>query len=144
MKPRPSEPPVADATDVRLDKWLWAARFYKTRTLAVEEIDRGRVHVNGQPAKAGRPVRLGDLIEIRQPGLAREFAVTGLSAIRGPAPTARTLYQETEASREAWARAQEARRFGVEPAAAQVEGRPTKRDRRDLADWHRWSASLDE
>ena len=144
MKTRPSDPPVAGTGDVRLDKWLWAARFYKTRALAVEEIDRGRVHVNGQSAKAGRAVRLGDLIAIRQPGLAREFAVTGLSAIRGPAPVARTLYQETDASREAWARAQEARRFGVEPATAQAEGRPTKRDRRDLADWHRWSASLDE
>jgi ribosome-associated heat shock protein Hsp15 len=143
-KMRPSEHSAAETIDVRLDKWLWAARFYKTRALAVEEIDHGRVHVNGQSAKAGRAVRIGDRVEIRHSGAAREFAVTGLSAVRGPAPVARTLYEETEASRRAFAQAQEARRFGVEPAASQTEGRPTKRDRRELADWDRWSASLDE
>jgi ribosome-associated heat shock protein Hsp15 len=139
-----STPSPAGTTDVRLDKWLWAARFFKTRALAVEQIEHGRVHVNGQAAKAARSVRLGDRIEIRQPGVQREFKVTGLSGLRGPATIARTLYSETEASIQAQASAQEARRFGVEPAAAQVEGRPTKRDRRDLTDWNRWSASLDE
>jgi ribosome-associated heat shock protein Hsp15 len=143
-KARPAEPREAESADVRLDKWLWAARFYKTRALAVEEIDRGRVHVNGQPAKPGRSMRLGDRVVIRQPGTVREFEVTGLSGMRGPAPVARTLYQETPESQAATARAQEARRFGVEPAASQTEGRPTKRDRRELADWDRWSASLDE
>jgi ribosome-associated heat shock protein Hsp15 len=141
--PAPSSAPVATA-DVRLDKWLWAARFYKTRSLAAEEIDKGRVQVNGQPAKPARPVRLRDRIAIRQPGTVRELLVTGLSAVRGPATVARTLYQETEESLLAQAKAADARRFGVEPAAAQTEGRPTKRDRRDLADWQRWSAKLDD
>jgi ribosome-associated heat shock protein Hsp15 len=129
---------------MRLDKWLWAARFYKTRSLAAEEIEKGRVQVNGQAAKPARAVRLQDRIEIRQVGWVRELLVTGLSAIRGPAPVARTLYQETEESLRAQQQAAEARRFGVEPAMAQTEGRPTKRDRRDLADWQRWSASIDD
>ena len=141
--PAPSSAPAASA-DVRLDKWLWAARFYKTRSLAAEEIDKGRVQVNGQAAKPGRPVRLRDRIAIRQPGSVRELLVVGLSAVRGPAPVARTLYQETEESIRAQQEAAEARRFGIEPAAAQQEGRPTKRDRRDLAEWQRWSASLDD
>jgi len=139
----PSNAP-SESADMRLDKWLWAARFYKTRSLAAEEIEKGRVQVNGQPAKPARSVRVQDRIEIRQVGWVRELLVTGLSAMRGPAPVARTLYQETEASLRAQAQAAEARRFGVEPAVAQTEGRPTKRDRRDLADWQRWSASLDD
>jgi ribosome-associated heat shock protein Hsp15 len=129
---------------MRLDKWLWAARFFKTRALAAEEIEHGRVHVNGQAAKPARAVRLNDRIEIRQPGTVRELLVRGLSATRGPAPVARTLYEETEASIAALQRAAEARRFGVEPASAQEQGRPTKRDRRDLAEWQRWSASIDD
>jgi ribosome-associated heat shock protein Hsp15 len=129
---------------VRLDKWLWAARFYKTRSLAAEEIEKGRVEVNGQPAKPARPVRLRDRIAIRQPGSVRELLVLGLSAVRGPATVARTMYQETEESLRAQQQAAEARRYGIEPAAAQTEGRPTKRDRRDLAEWQRWSASLDD
>jgi ribosome-associated heat shock protein Hsp15 len=140
----PSPAPAAPGADVRLDKWLWAARFYKTRSLAAEEVEKGRVQVNGQVAKPARTVRLQDRIEIRQAGWVRELLVTGLSAVRGPAPVARTLYQETEESLQASARAAEARRYGVEPATAQTEGRPTKRDRRDLADWQRWSASIDD
>ena len=140
----PAAPATPGNVDVRLDKWLWAARFYKTRSLAAEEIERGRVQVNGQPAKAGKAVRLRDRIEIRQPGVVREFNVLALSAVRGPAPVARTLYQETEASLAAVARAADARHFGIEPAATQADGRPTKRDRRELADWQRWSASLDD
>ena len=131
---------------MRLDKWLWVARFYKTRALAAEEIEKGRVHVNGQAAKPARAVRVRDRIEIRQSGSgsARELLVLGLSALRGPAPVARALYQETEASIAAQLQAAEARKFGVEPANAQELGRPTKRDRRDLADWQRWSASVDD
>jgi ribosome-associated heat shock protein Hsp15 len=143
MSKTPAPAPAASA-DIRLDKWLWAARFYKTRSLAAEEIEKGRVQVNGQPAKPARSVRLDDRIEIRQPGTVRELLVKGLSAMRGPAPVARTLYQETEESIRAQQQAAEARRFGIEPAAAQAEGRPTKRDRRELADWHRWSASVDD
>ena len=139
----PSNAPAASA-DMRLDKWLWAARFYKTRSLAAEEIEKGRVQVNGQAAKPARAVRVQDRIEIRLPGYVRELLVTGLSAIRGPAPVARTLYQETAESIRAQQQAAEARRFGVEPADAHSDGRPTKRDRRELAEWQRWSASIDD
>ena len=139
----PSEAPAA-AADMRLDKWLWVARFYKTRSLAAEEIEKGRVQVNGQAAKPARSVRVNDRIEIRQPGTVRELLVLGLGAMRGPATVARTLYQETEASIRAAQQAAEARKFRVEPAHAQETGRPTKRDRRDLVDWQRWSASVDD
>jgi len=129
---------------VRLDKWLWAARFFKTRALAVDAIGKHRVEVNGQPAKAARELRVGDRLTLREPGLpAREIEVLGLSDIRGPAPLAQTLYAETAASLQQREAAREQRRQGVEPALAIEQGRPTKRDRRTLADWQRWSASLD-
>ncbi|UUX94206.1 RNA-binding S4 domain-containing protein [Aquabacterium sp. J223] len=143
---KPSRKPAADvdaADAVRLDKWLWAARFFKTRALAVEEIERGRVKVNGQPGKAGRGVKPGDEVALRQGSVPRTVVVLGLSQVRGPAPVAQALYRETDesvAGREALA-AQ--RRLAPEPALAIGQGRPTKRDRRDLADWNRWSASLD-
>ena len=138
-----SDAPAA-AADMRLDKWLWVARFFKTRALAADEVEKGRVHVNGQAAKPARSVRVNDVIQIRQPGSVRELLVLGLGSMRGSATVARTLYQETEASIQAQQRAAEARRFGVEPASAQELGRPTKRDRRDLVDWQRWSASVDD
>ena len=128
----------------RLDKWLWAARFYKTRALSAEEIDRGRVRVNGTAAKASREVRLGDRIDLRQAGSERTVMVRRLSSVRGPAPVAQALYEETPESIDRRAREAEARRQGVEPAATQEQGRPTKRDRRQLADWNRWSASVDD
>ena len=140
---QPSDAPAA-AADMRLDKWLWVARFFKTRGLAADEVEKGRVQVNGQAAKPARSVRVNDLIEIRQSGSARELLVLGLGTMRGPATVARTLYQETEASIRAQQQAVEARKFGVEPANAQELGRPTKRDRRDLVDWQRWSASVDD
>jgi len=130
-------------TGVRLDKWLWAARFFKTRSLAAEEIARGRVLANGQVAKASREVRTGDTLALRQGTVARTVVVLGVTASRGPAPVAQALYQETAesvAAREAAGRAQ---RLTPEPAAAIEHGRPTKRDRRQLADWNRWSASVD-
>jgi ribosome-associated heat shock protein Hsp15 len=130
-------------TAVRLDKWLWAARFYKTRSLAVEEIAKGRVMVNGQPAKASRDLKLADRVEFRQGAVARTVVVLGLSAVRGPAPVAQALYEETPESVAARQHAAEQRRLGVEPAQAIEHGRPTKRDRRQLADWERWSASAD-
>ncbi|HSI49514.1 MAG TPA: RNA-binding S4 domain-containing protein [Ideonella sp.] len=130
---------------VRLDKWLWAARFFKTRSLAVEAIGKHRVEVNGQPAKPSRDVRLTDKITLREPGLpAREVQVLALSEIRGPATAAQQLYEETAASLLARSEAREARRQGVEPAQAIEHGRPTKRDRRQLSDWNRWSASIDD
>jgi ribosome-associated heat shock protein Hsp15 len=126
---------------VRLDKWLWAARFYKTRGLAAEEIAKGRIAVNGQPAKASREVREGDRIEIRQAQQPRTVVVKGLSSVRGPAPVAQQLYEETAESVAQRAKLAEQRRFGTEPAQALTQGRPTKRDRRQLAEWDRWSAS---
>lgn len=129
---------------VRLDKWLWAARLYKTRSLAAEEIDKGRVSVNGLAAKAAREVRPGDLVEVRQGPVVRTLKVAGLSQVRGPAPVAQTLYEETPESRQAREAAATLRRMGIEPADAQLQGRPTKRDRRQLADWQRWSASADD
>ncbi|MFO1221317.1 MAG: RNA-binding S4 domain-containing protein [Burkholderiaceae bacterium] len=129
---------------VRLDKWLWAARIYKTRSLASDEIALGRVSVNDAPAKASREVRLGDLITVRRAGLATVIRVLGLSSRRGPAAVAQRLYEETPDSRAERERRELARRLAPEPAAALAQGRPTKRDRRTLADWQRWSASTDE
>ncbi len=135
-------PPLPGLTDrLRLDKWLWAARFYKTRSLAADDIDKGRIQVNGQVAKASRELRDGDTVDIRQDSLTRAVVVLALSTIRGPAPQAQRLYRETEDSlrrREAW---REQRRNAPEPAQSIEQGRPTKRDRRKLADWDRWSAS---
>jgi ribosome-associated heat shock protein Hsp15 len=128
---------------VRLDKWLWAARFYKTRGLATEEINKGRVQVNGQPAKPARELKPGDLVELRQGPVARTVQVLGLSAVRGPAPVAQALYAETPDSIQRREKAAEQRRLGAEPALAIEQGRPTKRDRRQLADWNRWSASAE-
>lgn len=129
---------------VRLDKWLWAARFYKTRSLAAEEISKGRIAVNGQPAKASRELKLQDRVELRQGHLTRSVVVKGLSAVRGPAPVAQALYEETPESLQARQQAAERRRLGAEPAQAIELGRPTKRDRRQLADWQRWSVSLED
>jgi ribosome-associated heat shock protein Hsp15 len=133
---------------LRLDKWLWAARFYKTRALAADEVDRGRVRVNGQPVKPARELKVGDEVEIRQEAVRRVVVVQGLSAVRGPAPLAQTLYAETPESLLARQQAAEARRLAAEPAQAIEQGRPTKRDRRQIertrADWNRWSASLDD
>ena len=129
---------------VRLDKWFWAARLYKTRSLAADEIGRGRVTVNGQAAKSSREVRMDDLIEVRQGPVVRTIKVRGLSHVRGPAPVAQLLYEETPESRTAREAATAQRRLGIEPADALQQGRPTKRDRRQLVDWQRWSASSDD
>jgi len=139
---------MSEVTRVRLDKWLWAARFFKTRGLAADDIGRGRVSVNGQVAKASRELKPGDLLQWRQGTVLRVVKVLGLSHQRGPAPQAQALYEETPESIAARERAAEARRLGAEPAASLEQGRPTKRDRRDItrsvAEWQRWSASLDD
>lgn len=136
------------AEGVRLDKWLWAARFYKTRSLAAEDIGKGRISVNGHTAKASRELRLDDELQLRQGPIVRTVRVRGLSHVRGPAPIAQALYEETPESIAARAAAAEQRRLAAEPALAITEGRPTKRDRRDLTrtqvDWQRWSASIDD
>jgi ribosome-associated heat shock protein Hsp15 len=129
---------------IRLDKWLWAARFTKTRALAVEQIEKGRIQVNGQAAKPAREVRCGDLLEMRLGDSPRTVKVLGVSNLRGPAPVAQALYQETAESLAKAEAARLARRQGVEPASSLEHGRPTKRDRRVLADWQRWSASVDD
>lgn len=129
---------------VRLDKWLWAARFFKTRSLAADEIARGRVAVNGQAAKASREVRVGDRLEVTVGGFRRALVVQGVSGVRGPAPVATLLYAEEEASIREREAALARRKLAPEPAAAIEDGRPTKRDRRQLADWERWSASADD
>ncbi|MBK9361859.1 MAG: RNA-binding S4 domain-containing protein [Rubrivivax sp.] len=129
---------------MRLDKWLWAARFYKTRSLAAEEIGKGRITVNEQAAKAARELRVGDRLALRQGPVTRVVRVCGLSPLRGPAPVAQALYEETAESVAAREAAAAQRRLGVEPADALQQGRPTKRDRRQLADWNRWSASVDD
>ena len=131
-------------TSMRLDKWLWAARFYKTRALAVDEINLGRVRVGGQPVKPARDVKVGDVLGIRAGTVTREIEVKGLSNQRGPAPQAQLLYAETPASITAREAAAEARRLAPEPADTISQGRPTKQDRRRLADWDRWSVSLDD
>ena len=131
------------ANRVRLDKWLWAARFYKTRALAAEEVGKGRVSINGLAAKASREPKVGDLVAFKQGVVARTVQVLQLSNVRGPAPQAQLLFEETADSLAARARLAEQRRMGTEPAQAIEQGRPTKRNRRQLADWQRWSASAD-
>ena len=133
-----------NAERTRLDKWLWAARFYKTRALAAAEAGHGRISVNGLVAKASREVKTGDMVQLRQGTVQRTVVIVALAVVRGPAPVAQALYQETAASLAARQREAEARRLAAEPAAAIEQGRPTKRDRRKLADWQRWSASIDE
>ena len=134
---------------LRIDKWLWAARFYKTRNLASEEIDKGRVLVNGAAVKPARDVKVGDLIEVHIGSVTRTLNVSAISDKRGPASLAALLYQETENSIQLRKLAAEQRRLAPEPALSLAQGRPTKRDRRDgekLRDtnWNdRWSASID-
>ncbi len=131
---------------LRIDKWLWVARFYKTRSLAVDEIGRGRVQVNGQDAKPSREVKPGDTVTLRQGPMQRTVIVRGVSAARGPAPVAQQLYEETAQSIAARERAAEQHRLAPEPALTIAHGRPTKRDRRDLGKaWgDRWSVSIDD
>lgn len=116
---------------VRMDKWLWAARFFKTRTLAARACDLGRVQANHQPAKPAREVRVGDLLQIRTEGGDFEVEVVSLSEIRGPAAVAQTLYRETESSRQLRMKLAEERKtmriYSLAPA-----GRPSKRDRRRI------------
>lgn len=139
----PPQRPLPGLTEkLRLDKWLWAARFYKTRSLAAEDIEKGRIEVNEQVAKASRELRAGDRVDIRQTGgLVRTVVVRALSTIRGPAPQAQQLYEETTESLARRAEHAERRRLGAEPADTIEQGRPTKRDRRQLVDWQRWSAT---
>ena len=118
-------------TSVRIDKWLWAARFFKTRSLATRACELGRIQSNGQPAKPAREVKIGDMLRVTNDGGEFQVEVLELSDVRGPAAVAQTLYRETEASREARLKAAAERK-----AAMQFEpmptGRPSKRDRRRI------------
>ena len=116
---------------MRLDKWLWAARFFKTRSLAQQAVAAGRVQLNGERTKPAHEVKAGDMVVVRVAEWRWEVRVKALSERRGPAEEARKLYDETEASRAERERRQDLRRWGAEPAAA-LKGRPTKRDRRLL------------
>jgi ribosome-associated heat shock protein Hsp15 len=114
-----------------MDKWLWAARFFKTRSLAARACELGRIQCNGQPAKAAREVRIGDMLRVTNEGGEFQVKVLLLSDVRGPASVAQTLYRETEASREqrliVAAERKAAKQFEELPA-----GRPSKRDRRKI------------
>ena len=118
-------------TGVRIDKWLWAARFFKTRSLAGKACDLGRILSSGKPAKAAREVRVGDVLQVHNAGGDYEIEVLVLSETRGPAAVAQTLYRETEHSRELRRQAAEERKAAPR-WDAWAEGRPSKRDRRDL------------
>ncbi|MGD2084130.1 MAG: S4 domain-containing protein [Chromatiales bacterium] len=121
----PSEP----AQTVRLDKWLWAARFFKTRALAVEAINGGKVHLNGQRTKPGKDVRVGARLRVHKGEQEWDLLVTALSDRRGPASQARELYEETETSIRRREAAAEQRRL-TRASSAQPVTRPNKRDRR--------------
>ena len=129
----------------RLDKWLWAARFFKTRSLATEAINRGHAQVEGKDVKPSREIKVGDTLDIWQVQIRKTVVVMGLSDQRGPAPVAQALYSETAESAAKRAADQEQRRLSPEPAHSIEHGRPTKRDRRELQKpWgDRWSASID-
>lgn len=116
---------------MRLDKWLWAARFFKTRTLATDAINGGKVQVNGARVKAAREIKVDERLEISTGEVRWEVTVKALSDKRGPAPEARLLYEESPASAAAREAQQSNRKLQADPAAT-LHGRPTKRDRRQL------------
>jgi ribosome-associated heat shock protein Hsp15 len=116
---------------LRIDKWLWATRFYKTRSLASDEIDKGRVQVNGAVVKPARELKCGDSVQLRSGSVVRTFTVQGISDKRGSAPQAALLYRETVESVQHRQQATVQRRLAPEPALTLLQGRPTKRDRRD-------------
>ncbi len=129
---RASAPPPDGPARVRADKWLWAARFYKTRTLAAAAVEAGQVRVNGERIKPAHPVGTGAAVEVRKSALAWTVTVTGVADRRGSASAAALLYRETEASAAQRARLIAERAAG---AAARTPGRPTKKDRRKLQDF---------
>ena len=134
---------------MRIDKLLWVARFFKTRSLATDDINKGRVQVNGQVAKPSRDVKAQDTVVVRQGDITRTVLVLGLSPMRGPAPVAQALYQETAETGTMRTIVTEQRHLARWTALCNEHGRPTKRDRRELQragqGWgDRWSASVDD
>ncbi|MBP7492248.1 MAG: RNA-binding S4 domain-containing protein [Rhodoferax sp.] len=126
---------------LRIDKWLWASRFYKTRSLAADEIDKGRVSVNGVGVKPSKELKVGDAVEIQMGPVSRHVIVTSLTDKRGSAPLAALMFSETEASLAKRLAAAEQRRLAPEPALSLAQGRPTKRDRRTLEKAQDWQGS---
>jgi ribosome-associated heat shock protein Hsp15 len=118
-------------TSVRIDKWLWAARFFKTRSLAGRACELGRIQSNGQPAKPARDVKMGDMLRVTNEGGDFHVEVLLLSEVRGPASVAQTLYRETEASKEARLKAAAERKAAMQ-FQPMPTGRPSKRDRRKI------------
>lgn len=122
----------ADTDKVRLDKWLWAARFYKTRTAATEAVDGGKVDLNGEGVKPSRPVKVGDEIRVRMPPYEHVVLVRGLAERRGSPAAAQALYEETPASVAAREKLREQLRMAPAAFVFEERGRPTKKDRREL------------
>jgi len=116
---------------IRIDKWLWAARLFRTRTLAADAVELGRVRVNGERVKPAREARVGDRVDVLAGGLQLEYVIRALSAQRGPAPLARQLYEETADSRMRRDKRRETLRYAAEPARS-IKGRPTKGEGRAL------------
>ena len=116
---------------IRIDKWLWAARFFKTRSLAAEAVERGRVRANSERCKPARALKVGDLLDIDNGSTEWQVRVLALSDKRGPAPVARQLYEETPEGLQRQQAQNERRKLYTEPADT-IHGRPTKRDRRQL------------
>ena len=123
---------MTDNDNVRIDKWLWAARFFKTRSMAADAVDRGRVRIGGEPVKPARSVKVDDKIFIDNGSNRWEVVVLGVSDKRGPAPVARELYFETDESIAKRENDKTARRLFPEPSL-DIKGRPTKRDRRAMS-----------
>ena len=119
---------------MRIDKWLWAARFFKTRSLAQQAVDASRVKVRGDKVKPAYDLKIGDAVSVRAGDYEWHLVVKGLSERRGPAVQARLLYEETAESKKERERRMDIRRFSPEPAKS-IKGRPTKKDRRDLDTW---------
>jgi ribosome-associated heat shock protein Hsp15 len=118
-------------TRVRMDKWLWAARFFKTRSLAARACELGRIEANGHESKPSREVRVGDLLKVKNDGGDFQVEVLGLSDMRGPAAVAQMLYRETDASRELRLKLAEERKSMLHFEALR-QGKPSKRDRREM------------
>ena len=119
---------------MRVDKWLWAVRFFKTRSLAQAAIAGSRIKVNDERVKPAHDLKVGDSVVVRAGEYEWHLIVKGLSEKRGPAVQARLLYEETAGSRAERERRMDIRRYSPEPASS-IKGRPTKKDRRDLEDW---------
>ena len=120
---------------VRLDKWLWAARFYKTRSLATDAVGGGKVQVNGERAKPAKAVKVGDEVRLRLGPYEHVLLIRGLSERRGPAAVAQTLYEETPASRAARDKLSADLKMAPAPFVYEDKGRPTKKDRRALSEF---------